>query len=182
MHCRRSSTSPSTEHINGILFSTGEHCTHVSPMSRPLRRRPLFSQKTNQTHPSGTIFRRAGRKQIFRFMKDKEHQLQVSCIRWFRLQYRGRLIYAVPNGGKRNVITATKLKTEGVVRGVPDLCIPIANRFYHGMYIEMKIKPNTPRIEQKDIMFKLHTNGYKCSVCYSIEEFMSVVNEYMSNI
>lgn len=115
-------------------------------------------------------------------MRDREHQLQVSCLKWFRLQHRGRLIYAVPNGSKRNIITATKLKAEGVVKGVPDLCIPVANRFYHGLYIEMKIKPNTPSIEQKDIMFQLHVNGYKCAVCYSIKEFMSVVNEYMKDV
>jgi hypothetical protein len=112
-------------------------------------------------------------------MKEQEHQLQVSCIKWFRLQYRGRLIYAIPNGSKRNIVTATKLKAEGVTKGIPDIHIPIANRFYHGLYIEMKIKPNSPTTSQKEMMNQLHTNGYKCSVCYSLEDFMSVVNEYM---
>lgn len=114
-------------------------------------------------------------------MRDQEHQLQVSCVKWFRLQYRGKIIYAIPNGGQRNKIVAAKLKAEGVASGVPDLHIPIANRFYHGLYIEMKVKPNSPTDPQKEMMNQLQANGYKCSVCYSLDEFMDIVNEYMKS-
>ncbi len=114
-------------------------------------------------------------------MKELEHQLQVSCIKWFRLQHRGRLIYAIPNGSKRNIITATKLKAEGVTSGIPDLHIPVPNRFYHGLYIEMKVKPNTPTLSQREMMNQLHANGYKCAVCYSLDQFIEVVNQYLSD-
>lgn len=114
-------------------------------------------------------------------MKELEHQLQVSCIKWFRLQHRGRLIYAIPNGSKRNIITATKLKAEGVTSGIPDLHIPVPNRFYHGLYIEMKVKPNSPTLSQREMMSKLHANGYKCAVCYSLDQFIEVVNQYLSD-
>ncbi len=46
----------------------------------------------------------------------------------------------------------------------------------------MKVKPNTPTDNQKEIMNQLRINGYKCEVCYSVDEFMRVVNEYMQNI
>lgn len=115
-------------------------------------------------------------------MKELEHQLQVSCIKWFRIKFRNRLIYAIPNGGKRNIIIATKLKSEGVVSGIPDLHIPISNRFYHGLYIEMKVKPNTPTDNQEAVMNQLRLNGYKCEVCYSLNDFIRVVNEYMQNL
>lgn len=115
-------------------------------------------------------------------MRELEHNLQVSCVRWFRLKHRGCLIYAVPNGGQRNKIVAAKLKSEGVTSGVPDLHIPIANRFYHGLYIEMKVKPNTPTESQIEMMNQLRLNGYKCEVCYSLDEFMRVVNEYMKTL
>lgn len=115
-------------------------------------------------------------------MRDLEHQLQVSCIKWFRLQHRGRIIYAIPNGGQRNKIVAAKLKAGGVTSGIPDLHIPIANHFYHGLYIEMKVKPNTPTTSQREMMNQLHANGYKCSVCYSLDEFMEIVNEYLKNV
>ena len=54
-------------------------------------------------------------------MKDIEHRLQVACVRWFRLQHPNVLIFAIPNGGQRNVVTAKRLKDEGVVAGVADL-------------------------------------------------------------
>ena len=48
---------------------------------------------------------------------DREHDLQVVCVEWFRYQY-PRLtmrLFAVPNGGYRDRKTASKLKDEGVV-------------------------------------------------------------------
>ncbi len=108
-------------------------------------------------------------------MKELEHNLQVSCINWFRIQHRGKIIYAVPNGGQRNKIVAAKLKAEGVTASIPDIHIPIPNRFYHGLYIELKVKPNKPSESQKIAMNKLELNGYKCEVCYSLDEFIRVV-------
>jgi hypothetical protein len=43
------------------------------------------------------------------------------------------LIFAIPNGGKRNITTAKLLVKEGVVAGVPDLFIPA-----WGIWVEMK--------------------------------------------
>jgi hypothetical protein len=111
-------------------------------------------------------------------MREKEHNLQVSCLNWFRTQHKGKLIYSIPNGGQRNKIVAAKLKAEGVMSGVPDIHIPVPNRFYHGMYIEMKVKPNKPTDNQLSVMKELEKCGYKCVVCYSIESFMEEVNRY----
>ena len=47
-------------------------------------------------------------------MKTTEHEIQVNCVNYFRLRYPKGLIYAIPNGGHRNVIVASKLKAEGV--------------------------------------------------------------------
>ena len=51
---------------------------------------------------------------------DGEHRLQAECVRTFSMRYprlRG-LLFAVPNGGKRDEVTAAKLNAEGVVSGV----------------------------------------------------------------
>jgi len=37
------------------------------------------------------------------------------------------LIFAIPNGEKRAITVAKRLKAEGVVRGIPDLFIPQFN-------------------------------------------------------
>lgn len=111
--------------------------------------------------------------------KQSEHDIQVACVTWFRLKYPKFLIWAIPNGGERNKIVAKKLKDEGVLSGVPDLHIPVAMKGYHGLYIEMKAGKNEPSKNQISIMVKLANEGYKCAVCWSLEEFMNVVNEYL---
>lgn len=111
-------------------------------------------------------------------LKLSEHEIQLSCIIWFRYQYPEHLIYAIPNGGQRNKIVAAKLKEEGVLSGVPDLHIPVAKGIYHGLYIEMKAGKNKLTDNQITIIDKLKNEGYKCAVCYSLYQFSNVVNEY----
>jgi len=111
--------------------------------------------------------------------KQSEHDLQVACINWFRYQYRGVVIYAVPNGGQRNVIVAQKLKAEGVLAGVPDLCVPAPRNGHHGLYIEMKAGRNTTTDNQNEVIEKLKAEGYRCEVCRSFEEFKRVVEGYL---
>lgn len=110
-----------------------------------------------------------------------EHEMQVNCVNYFRLRYPKGLIFAIPNGGQRNVIVASKLKAEGVLSGVPDLCIPIAKKGYNGLYIELKNgKSGKLSDNQKTIMGKLQNEGYRCEVCWSFDEFRSVVDSYMN--
>lgn len=53
-----------------------------------------------------------------------------------------RWLFAVPNGGLRDKITAAKLRHEGVKPGVPDLFLPLPfdnrNGKWAGLFIEMK--------------------------------------------
>jgi len=49
------------------------------------------------------------------------------------MQYPDVLIFAIPNGEKRHIATAIKLKEEGVTSGIPDLYIPAWK-----VWIEMK--------------------------------------------
>lgn len=111
--------------------------------------------------------------------KVSEHDIQVACVNWFRYKYPKYLIWAIPNGGERNKIVAKRLKDEGVSRGVPDLHIPVAMNGYHGLYIEMKAGRNKPSDDQLTIMEKLTNEGYKCVVCWSLDEFIVAVNDYM---
>lgn len=113
-------------------------------------------------------------------MRDREHQTQVAAINWFRMQYPGKLIHAIPNGGARNIVTARKLKAEGVVSGVPDLFIPEPLGQYHGLFVEMKVKGGRLRDTQKGMIGNLEGRGYKCAVCWSFDDFMKVVNEYFN--
>lgn len=50
------------------------------------------------------------------------------------------------------------------MKGVPDLFIPHANRFYHGLFIEMKTEKGRLSPEQKEVIPRLEAEGYKVAV------------------
>ena len=50
-----------------------------------------------------------------------EESIQVACVKWFRLQYPNLVIFAVPNGGSRNLYEAKNMKESGTLAGVADL-------------------------------------------------------------
>ena len=110
----------------------------------------------------------------------KESILQTACVRWFRLQYPDLIIYAVPNGGSRNVREAQRLKAEGVLAGVADLVVLLPQG--KSLYIEMKVKGNRQTENQKAFQGKAITLGHSYTVCYSFEEFKNAVESAIEKI
>ena len=108
-------------------------------------------------------------------MKHQESSLQTQCVKWFRYQYPNFVIYAVPNGGSRNVREAQRLKSEGVLAGVADLTILLPQG--KSLYIEMKVKGNRQTPNQKEFQQKAEALGHKYYVCYSFEDFEKVVKQ-----
>lgn len=106
-------------------------------------------------------------------MKHQESTLQIACVRWFRYQYPNLIIYAVPNGGSRNVREAQCLKSEGVLAGVADLVVMLPQG--KSLYIEMKVKGNRQTENQKEFQKKAIALGHTYAVCYSFEEFQQVI-------
>lgn len=116
-------------------------------------------------------------------MNNREHNLQVACVRWFRYQYPNAIIYAIPNGGQRNAIVAAKLKAEGVLAGVPDLFVAVAAKGWHGMYIEMKDgTQGRLSLHQANMIVKLQQAGYNCVVCRSFEDFQQQCDNYLHEV
>lgn len=116
-------------------------------------------------------------------MKVKESVEQVDLMKWAEYQS-GKypeleLLHHIPNGGSRNKLEAYNLKLQGVKSGVPDLCLPVARGGYHGLYIEMKVKPNKPSAHQKKWIENLSAQGYKAVVCYGWEEAAQIILDYM---
>lgn len=112
-------------------------------------------------------------------MKNLESKLQQSCVRWFRLQYHTELLFAIPNGGKRNVVTASILKAEGVMSGVADLFMCSNGRAFKGHFIEMKYGKGKQTDNQIAFQKKVISKGYTYDVCCSFDEFVNVVKSYL---
>lgn len=117
-------------------------------------------------------------------MKSKEAQEQATLIQW--CEYQGnrfeelKLIFHIPNGGKRNKLEAKNLKLQGVKSGIPDLFLPVARGKYHGLFIEMKVGKNKVTNNQSAWLLKLFEQGYMCRVCYGAEEAIKVIKWYLS--
>lgn len=114
-------------------------------------------------------------------MRHIEDNLQKSCVRWFSYQYPNyeKLLHHSPNGGKRNAIEAAKFKAMGVRAGFPDLMLCVARNGYHGLFIELKTEKGRQTDNQKFYQYMLEEQGYHYVVVRSIEEFQTVINEYM---
>lgn len=130
----------------------------------------------------------------------REGQLQIACVRWFRLQYPvfSTLLFHPKNeadgatSGKKIAINAAS----GVVPGVPDLILALPSaknqvegatlehpEVYHGLGIELKYgKTNSQTAHQKLFQGYWQCAGYKYALCRSLEDFIQVVKEYMSSV
>ena len=84
-----------------------------------------------------------------------EHEEQVGLVNWFRDRFPMVLIFAIPNGEKRSISVARRLKAEGVKAGVPDLFVPEWD-----LWIEMKRREGGRlSAEQKDVIRYLEGIG-----------------------
>lgn len=115
---------------------------------------------------------------------DDEGDNQEMLFQWVRLQ-QGRypelgLLYHVPNGGKRDKLTAVTLKRQGVRAGIPDLVLPVARAGFHSLYIELKVGKNKTSKDQDRILESLEQQGNYTAICYGWEPARDVILHYLN--
>lgn len=112
-----------------------------------------------------------------------ENVEQINLFRWATLQESKYpeliLLHHIPNGGKRSITTAKRLKMEGVKSGVPDICLPVSRGGYNGMYIELKAGKNKTSENQDFWLTELSKQGYYCNVCWGWEEASKKILNYL---
>ena len=115
--------------------------------------------------------------------RELERAHQVALIKWVRtvrdIYPVLKLLYAVPNGGKRNLRVARKLKAEGVLAGVADLCLPAARHGYHGLYLEMKSEEGVATEEQKEFLRGVSGEGYCAVIAEGVDEAKLTLEWYI---
>ena len=90
-----------------------------------------------------------------------------------------RLLFHVPNERKCTPAQGAKLKRMGVKSGVPDLCLPVARKGYHGLWIELKSQKGRVSDRQKEWIESLKQEGYLATVCYGAREAIEVLGKYL---
>lgn len=110
-------------------------------------------------------------------MKQNEHDLQVVLCRYLDLK---KIPYfAIPNGGARNIVVASKLKAEGVKKGAADLFIMVGNSKHYGLFIEVKVGKNKQQESQIEFESLAKKQGYAYNLVYSLDELMEIVDVYL---
>ncbi len=118
-----------------------------------------------------------------------EHQEQVEVNRY--CTKKGILMFAIPNGTNKSLTAQRMFKAEGLKSGVPDLMIPIANKYYHGLFIEMKRRAKRlksgkkstshTKVNPKQLKWlnDLSERGYCVNICYGADEAIKVIENYL---
>ena len=106
-------------------------------------------------------------------------------------------MHAIPNGGKRDAMTAARMKAEGVRAGVPDIFLPwpvyddtwfnidekgnvTGGKWSHGLYIEMKTKGGKISDNQKIFIDYLNNNNYEVVICYDYKSAITEIESYLN--
>lgn len=110
----------------------------------------------------------------------EESDIQISCVKWFSLQYPRYAIFSVPNGGGRNRKEMYFLKKEGLTPGVADLVICADNG--RVLFVEMKTSKGKQSPNQKEFESKVSELGFKYIICRSTDDFIEKVKLWVNEI
>jgi len=130
-----------------------------------------------------------------------EDKLQMECLKWFWLQYpKVTILHPKNEGNRKSLVTkangksyspdGVRNKKMGVLAGTPDLFVMKSKdnfmkphevfKYFNGLWIELKTHGGKQSPAQKEFEAKAIEVGYAYRVCRSIDEFMKVVNEYLT--
>jgi hypothetical protein len=113
--------------------------------------------------------------------EEKEMILFFDYVRYAaRRDPRLASIYHISNEGKASIQRRITLARAGVLKGIPDICVPIPNGGYGALYIELKIKPNRASREQKRVIEHLNELGNLAVLCWSGTEAIQTLERYLN--
>ena len=122
-----------------------------------------------------------------------EYEDQCALFRW-----RDEMVKQIPelallnaslNGVRLTIGQAVKAKKMGMMRGFPDVNLPISRNGLHGLFIELKIKPYIkpdgktarPVVSQEQMWWQnqLAIQGYCARICYGFEAAKGQILYYL---
>lgn len=122
-------------------------------------------------------------------MKRREHDIQTAFFRLIRTDPNLRgYVWATPNGGYRNKITASAMKAEGQEAGVWDVFVAIpknavgTGRAIGGLFVEFKVPPQSSaekRLTESQAKFRKRLQGtYNFQIHTDAVEAYEAVKQY----
>ncbi len=116
---------------------------------------------------------------------NEESRIQMAVIRWWSAKHREfgvpeQLLFAIPNGGRRDVIGAAILKKEGQRNGVSDLMLAVPRAQFHGLFLELKTSTGVLSIAQTGFLADVSTQGYASFACYDYDSAVKLIENYLT--
>ena len=113
-----------------------------------------------------------------------EGRIQAECFAWFWNEYPQfrKCLFHIPNENDRadsNPIQGAIRKSLGVVSGVSDLILMVQRHGFGALCIEMKDEKGQQKPAQKEWQSIVETQGYKYTICRSLEQFKQIIAEYL---
>lgn len=128
-------------------------------------------------------------------MRRHEQQLQIAILKWWSMAHRGlgvadeRVLFHVPNGGKRSRVEGAIFKAMGVRAGIPDLLLLVplrstesqSNYAACGLAIELKAPGRkSATTDSQDEMHQLFcAAGWYVCVCDSFDSAITNITNYL---
>ena len=103
-------------------------------------------------------------------MRHDEDRIQAAIVAWARLVAPSAVIFAVPNGGRRDPREAARLRMTGTLAGVPDVVVVHEGR---ALFIEVKTASGRLSAVQVDMIARLRSSGADVAVVRSVDECRS---------
>ena len=117
-------------------------------------------------------------------MKHVEDDHQRHLFTWARMATIhgirvGDYLIAIPNGGKRNVREAARLKAQGVKAGVSDIFLALPRGHFSGLWIELKAPKGKAQANQLEWLDRMGAAGYSAVMCWGWEDAKKTIEEYI---
>ena len=104
---------------------------------------------------------------------------QKQLIQWCRTRPELQYLFHIPNENTAGIKWGIRNRQLGVRSGVPDLMLPIPNKHYHGLFVEMKAANGEVSENQKKWLEALNTFRYKAVVAYGWKSAKEIIEEYL---
>ena len=125
-----------------------------------------------------------GRKNVKTVCADEPAEHVALCRGWAlyarRFGVAERLLFAIPNGGRRDMTTGARLKAEGVRAGGPDMFLAVPRQNAPGLFLELKKQKGGRVSENQNPMHEaLSQAGYPVCICRGWDEAKRAIDGYI---
>ena len=110
----------------------------------------------------------------------KESSIQSRVVQFIKVFYPNTLMFSIPNGAHTSAANRLRLVKEGLLPGVPDLCILEKRKGFHGLFIEFKTDEGKLSKEQEKVIAQLGANGFLCFVARHHETAIKLIEDYLN--